>query len=186
MSAREKTVLFFCRRFFNEDRSFKDSVDDFLEAACYRRVKNQEVSLQPCLSDGFSHLHLGIRTRGLDLVDPNTVAFTGRRVPEETRRLKFMRQILKCMKTSKDSNSSFPLPFFLEVASLTPSLSFSRTRRTERTVVVDSKRSPAAAKRTRLHSFNQCGYISTHASICVHSSSDERFTPSRAYCMGSR
>ena len=42
----EKAFLFLCSFFLDENPSFLISVDDFLGAACYLRVKNLEVALQ--------------------------------------------------------------------------------------------------------------------------------------------
>ena len=92
------------------------SIDDFLEATRYFRVKNLDcLHLCPIVFDVFSSTN--------DFADSisliRIIASIGRRAPEETTLLKFMRQIQKFPKFGQVSNSCFSASFLLEAESFT-------------------------------------------------------------------
>ena len=155
-------VFFLCSFFLNEDPSFEVSVDDLLETTRYLRITSKFVC-------NFAAVIVSDVIRSaMDFADSIllilTIASIGRLAHENTSLLIFIRQILKFLKSSQVSASfsgklclsSLVLPGYLQDIQYCKNM--------------DKQAVTRCPRRSRLHSVNQGGVISTHCSTTSGSS----------------
>ena len=162
MDTRRKRFSFCESSFFlNEDSSFDVSVDDLLETTCYFRMKNLKVCLQLQTSDRIRCSQIGNRFRGFNIVYPYHC---------------FNRTT--CTRACFTPEMHSPHSVFISFFEIRPSFELKFSAQNTRTLCGISRtcstftgeRSPCT-KRTRLHSFNLGGVVSTHSSTTYGSRS---------------
>ena len=132
--SREKAFFFCAASSRMKTLRLKAPLMIFLRPPRYFRIKNLEVCLQLGPGDRIRHLELGSRLRGFNLANPNDCLYRTTRT-SKTRLLKFIRHMLKFLKSGQASNSSVSASCFWKTVSIS-TCSGSSTRTSELCVAV--------------------------------------------------